>query len=224
MKLAVLVLVGCTGGSPLVDSGPQVELVADPGNTSGGPLLRLTLTSWVHPTMLGDATEAGQIEATLDDVPLVIDPSSSYAGSHDSYTAAFVMTTERARVDHPTASKITITDHETTWTVAIPDLLTNDLRAIANDALVWPSAATSDPWSTIDWICIDVAARDAACESADVPNPQITIDQQYVHFDVAASRGDQLTITGQRFAHPTATGDGPTVFASIRNRYAATLE
>jgi hypothetical protein len=231
MKLALALVLGsgCVGGSPLVESGPQVELTADPGNVLGGPLIRLELTTWNHLAVLGDATASGQIVATRDGDELVLDDSTGYRGNNDSYIAAFIPTTERSRTDHPASSIVTVTDHDTTWTVTIPNLLTNDLQPsgplVANqpDTFVWPSAASPDPWSTIDWACIDVA-NDSACHYSDeVHDPGITIEQQYVHVDVPANAGDDIVVTGQRFVNPTAS-NGPTFFISILNRTSANFE
>jgi hypothetical protein len=231
MKLALALVLGsgCTAGSPLVESAPQVELTADPGNVAGGPLIELKLTTWNHLAVLGDATESGQIVATLDGDELVLDGNTGYHGTNGSYIAAFTPSAERSRTDHPASSTVSVTDQDTTWTVTIQNLLTNDLQPsgplVANqpDTFVWPSAASPDPWSTIDWACVDVA-QDSACHYNDeVQDPGVTIEQQYVHVDVPANAGDAIVVTGQRFVSPTAS-NGPTFFISIRNRVSANFD
>ena len=223
MKLVALFLVGCTGGSPLVESSPQVELTADPGNVAGGPLVRLKLTTWNHLAALGDAAESGQITATLDGDPLVLDPSSGYYGNRDSFIAAYIPSAQRSRTDHPTSSIVSVTDQETTWTVTIADLLSNDLQPagpiVASQpvTLVWPSAASASPYSTIDWACAEIAERDAACQGQQHDDPGIRIAQQYIHVDVPSVLGDYMVITSQRETHPNAT-NGPMFLTSILNK------
>jgi hypothetical protein len=225
---------GCTGGSPLVDSGPQVEVTSNPGGVAGRPSFQLSLTAWVHLSELGDAAESGQLEATLDGAALALAPvGTGYFGNGDSYTAMFVLPPTgpaTARATDPTTSTVTVTDQQTTWSVQIPGLFTNDLQPvgpiITNQAstVVWPSAATTEPWSTIDFACIEIEHRAAACHGATTHDPGIDVTEEYVQIDMPANPGDRFTLWGQRWFHPQASGNGPVFFTTILDQVAGTFE
>lgn len=229
MKRILLVLVaGCTSQSPLVESSPQIELVTNPGAVSGRPPLELTLTTWNHLAALGDAVDADEITATLDGSALAIAPTDSgYFGNGDRYVAAFVMPDAHAQVATGPASTLTITDPETTWTVQLQDLMTNDLHPSApmtagqENTVIWPSAAAGDqPWSTIEWACIQVADHDAACTG----DPGVSITQELVTIDVPAQPGDAFKVWGARYVRATASGDGPDVHTTVLGQVTGTFQ
>ncbi len=228
--VAVLVLACGCSGSPLVDSGPQVELTSNPGGVAGHPRFQLTLTTWNNLHELGDAANSGQLEATLDGTPLVLDPgATAYVGNGGSFIAAFGLPPDATFASTAT-STVTVTDQQTTWTVEIPALFTRDLQLVgpmvasqANTAM-WPSAATSEPWSTIDFACIDVADHGAACHSDTAQDPGIDIAKQYVQIDVPAQAGDHFTLWGARWFHPQASGDGPIFFTTILDQVTGTYD
>ena len=224
--LALLSLAsGCAVDSPLATSQPQVELTANPGGVAGHPRFALTLTTWNHLAALGDAVAAGQIEVLVDGVETAL-ASGIDVDNHDHYTATFALPDSAARTTGPATSTVTVTDLQTTWSVQIANLFANDLApdgaviAGASSTLVWPSAMTSEPYSTIEWVCVDVAGRTAACTQ----DAGVAISQQLVHVDVPAAAGDHFAIRGQRWAHPVASGDGPTFFASILDQVTGTFE
>jgi hypothetical protein len=232
MKLALAVVLGsgCTASSPLVDTSPQIQITADPGNVAGGPLFRITLTTWNHLAVLADAAESGQLVVTLDGDTLPLEPAShSYHDGQDAYVAAYSSGSSRSRTDPPTSSTVTVTDQESTWTATIAGLFTNDLQPtapiVANqpDTMVWPSAASAGPYSAIEWACIDVAKRDAACQGEDVDDPGIAIMKQYVLLDLPAASGDGIVITGSRRADATVSDD-EYFLVSILNRWAANFD
>lgn len=232
MKLAIALVLGsgCVASSPLLDTRPQIEITADPGNVTDGPLFRITLTTWNHLAVLADAAESGQLVVTLDGEPLPLEPGSrSYHDGQDAYVAAFSSGSSRSRTDRPTSSTVSVTDQETTWTATIADLFTNDLQPtgpmVANqpDTLVWPSAATDRPYSTIEWACIDVAKRDAACHGEAADDPGITIMQQYVHVDIDAVPGDGVVITGSRRVD-VSVPDDEYFMTSILDRWSAKFD
>ncbi|HUJ57126.1 MAG TPA: hypothetical protein VLX92_01475 [Kofleriaceae bacterium] len=223
---------GCaTGSSPLADSSPQVELTANPGGVAGHARFSLSLTAWVHVHELGDAATSGQLAATLDGTPLALAPASGYMDGDDHYTATFELpaTGEIAR-QAATSSTVSVSDQVSTWSVEIPALFADDLAVagpmMASEAntAVWPSAATSEPWSTIDAACISVASRGAACHGDASDDPGISITEQYVQIDVAAQPGDGYTLWAERWAHPQSSGDGPTFFATILDQVSGTFE
>lgn len=232
MKLALALVLGsgCAASSPLVDTRPQIEITADPGNVAGGPVFRIKLTTWNHLAVLADAAESGQLVVTLDGETLPLEPASrSYHDGQDAYIAAYSSGSSRSRTDPPTSSTVSVTDQETTWTATIADLFTNDLHPtgpiVANqpDTLVWPSAATSGPYSAIEWACIDVAKRDAACQGEEVDDPGITIMKQYVLIDLPADSGDGVVITGSRRADASVSDD-EYFLTSILNRWSANFD
>ena len=233
MRTVVFVLaVGCSG-SPLVESGPQVELVSNPGGVADHPRFELSLTTWNHLDALADAAASGQLEATVDGAPLVLDPGNTGSfGNGDHVTATFVLPPSAAiaRAGDTTTSIVMVTDQQTTWTVEIPALFAQDMQPVgpmlANQAntAVWPSAATTDPWSTIDFACIEVAARAAACFGTTTKDPGISVAHEYVHVDVPATSGDRFTLWAERFSHPQASGGGPIFFATILDQVVGTFE
>ena len=225
-SLALLSLAsGCAVDSPLATAQPQVELTANPGGVAGQPRFALTLTTWNHLAALGDAVATGQIEVRLDGEALAL-ASGVNVDNHDHYTATFVLPNGAPRTTSPVTSTVTVADPQTTWSVQIDDLFTNDLAptgpvlAQGPSTLVWPSAMTAAPWSTIDWVCVDVAGRTAACTQ----DAGVEISQQLVRVDVPAQPGDRFAIRGQRWAHPVASGDGPTFFASILDQVTGAFE
>jgi hypothetical protein len=232
MKLALALVLGsaCTTSSPLVETGPQIEITADPGNVSDGPLFRITLTTWNHLAVLADAAESGELVVTLDGETLPLEPASrSYHDGQDAYVAAYSSGSSRSRTDPPTSSTVSVTDQETTWTATIAGLFTNDLQPTGPIAanqpatLIWPSAATSGPYSAIEWACIDVATRGAACHGEDVADPGIEIMKQYVLVDLPGDPGDGVVITGSRRADAACSDDGYFI-VSILDRWSANFE
>jgi len=232
MKLALVVVLGtgCTASSPLMDTAPQIEITADPGNVTTGSLFRITLTTWNHLAVLADAAQSGQLVVTLDGETLALEPESlDYHDGQNAYVAAYSSGSSRSRTDPPTSSTVSVTDQETTWTATIADLFTNDLQPtgpmVANQpaTLIWPSAATSGPYSAIEWACIDVATRGAACQGEEVDDPGIMIMKQYVHVDIAAVAGDSVVITGSRRAD-TAVPGGAYFIVSVLNRWSANFD
>lgn len=242
LALALFALVGCTSRSPLVEASPQIELVTNPGAVAGHPPLELTLTTWNHLAALGDAVDGHELAATLDGVPLAIAPSDTgYFGNGDRYVAAFVWpagaqvgagvpaTSARGSTS---ASALTISDPETTWSAQLGNVMTDDLHPAAPvvagqaDTLVWPSAATGDsPWTTIDWACVQVADRAAACyRSEGASDPAISVAQQLITIDVPAAPGDAFTVWGARRFAATASGDGPDVFTTVLGRVHGTFQ
>jgi hypothetical protein len=229
--LALAPLTACTAQSPLVESSPQIELVTNPGAVAGRPPLELTLTTWNHLAALGDAVDAGEIHATLDGAPLAIAPSDTgYFGNGDRYVAAFVLPAARPQV--ASSSTLTITDPETTWTAQVPNVMTNDLHPTAamvagqTNTVSWPSAATGDePYSTIDWACIQVGTRDAACYRSDgTGDPGVSVTQQLVTIDVPALPGDAFTVWGARRFTATPSGNGNDVFTTVLGQVTGTFQ
>ncbi len=221
---------GCTDGSPLVESFPQVEVTANPGGVTDHLPFQLTLTTWNHLAALHDAATSGELHVTLDGGPLVLDPATSgYAGNHDSYVASYVL--PAAQLAHTAdTGAIVVTDGTTTWQVEVPDLMANDLqpvgavRANQHDSLVWPSATTPEPYSTISWACIAIADRPTACQSETEHDTGVAIAKEHVELDVAAAAGDRFTVWGERWDHPQGAADGPTFFVHILDRVDGTLE
>jgi hypothetical protein len=233
-NILLVALVGCSSQSPLVESSPQVELATNPGAVPDHPVFELSLTTWNHLAALGDATTSGQLEATLDGQPLVLDPvTTGYADNGDSYTAAFLLQADKVSVyasGGPATSSVMVTDQVTTWSVVIANLFANDLHPVgllmANqpNALEWPSAMTGGPVTSIEYACIDVAGHTAACQSDEQSDPGITIAQQYVHVDVPAETGDHFSVWAQRSLFPQASGDGPAFETRIFDRIDGTFE
>ncbi len=163
---------GCAQSSPLsqIEQYLQVEIEANPGNLAGRPPFTLSIETWNHLAVLGDAVDAGEITATLDERPLVIDPSGTgYFQNRDYYRARFGLPETRSATIHPPGiSTITITDGETSWSGEIADLFTNDLAAQGpitpgQNELVWPSATAPSPYTNIDWACVEVGVQASAC-------------------------------------------------------------
>lgn len=231
--LALVLLAGCTSPSPLVEASPQVELVTNPGAVAGHPPLELTLTTWNHLAALGDAVGGHELAATLGGAPLAIAPGDTgYFGVGDRYVAAFVLPVARGAVAAGPTATLTITDQETTWSAQVPNVMTNDLHPAGTmlagqpQTLVWPSAAAGDqPSTTIDWACIQVAERDAACYRSDgTGDPGISVTQQLVTVDVPASPGDPFTVWGARRFAATTSGDGPAVLATVLDQVSGTFQ
>jgi len=234
LALALAPAVGCTTGSPLVESSPQVELTSNPGGVAEHARFELTLTTWNQLDALADATTSGQLEARLDGAPLVLSPAKTgYFGNGDRFTATFVLPPAAAMPIHAgnaMSATVMVTDHTTTWTAQIPALLSNDLQPVGamvasqTNMVVWPSAATSEPYSTIDFACIEVTGHGAACHRESSQDPGIDVTHEYVQLDVNAQPGDAFVLWAQRWYHPQATGDGPIFFASILDQISGTFQ
>jgi hypothetical protein len=225
--LACLAAAACTTGTPLTESSPQIELTANPGQVAGKPALALTLTTWNHLAALGDAVDGHQLSATLNGAPLTMDPTATgYFGNGDRYVAAFAETS----CPHTASSALAISDGQTTWSFHVLDLMTNDLVPTAPlvagqpAQIEWPSAANAtQPVSTIDWACIQVAGRTAACTGNGAADPGIAIVLQRITTDVAANPGDPYVITAARVLTATSTGDGNDVFVTVLDQTTGTF-
>ena len=224
----ITALTACTTGSPLSQLDPQVEVNVDSDRT-----VAMTITTWNDLATLRDAMTGGQITATLDDQPLLIDAFKT--GTYDSgdrYVAAFMTAPEATRespMPPPATSSITISDGETTWTAKVDHMFANDLAPMApitagTNVFEWPSAASPNPYSTIAWACIEVTGAASACESDTVHDPSIAISQQYVTATIAGATGDHVQLTGERDINPTSTGNGPSFLTKIVARYQGSFE
>ena len=218
--LLVACLAACTTGTPLTESSPQIELTANPGQLAGKPALALTLTTWNHLAALGDAVDSHELAATLDGTPLAMDPTATgYFGNGDRYVAAFAET----QCPHTASSALALTDGQTTWSFHVIDLMTNDLAPTAPlvagqpASIAWPSA------STIDWACIEVAGRRAACTGNGASDPGIAIEQQLITTNVAANTGDAYKITAARVLTAPSTPDGNDVFVTVLDQTTGTF-
>lgn len=226
--LACLAAAACTTGTPLTESSPQIELTANPGQVAGKPALALTLTTWNHRAALGDAVDSHDLSATLNAAPLAMDPTATgYFGNGDRYVAAFANTS----CPRTASSALAITDGQTTWSFHVIDLMTNDLAPTAPFVagqparIAWPSAANAtQPTSTIEWACIQVAGRSAACVGNGAADPGITIEQQLITTDVAANPGDPYVITAARELTAPSTGDGNDVFVTVLDQTTGTFQ
>ena len=239
LKLALALVpfaLGCTE-SPLVRSGPQVEVISNPGGVDGQPRFQLSLTTWVHLADLRDAAESGELEAMLDGEPLRLLPGATGSfGNGDRYTAAFGLASIENATARPraafarSASTVMVTDQRSTWSVTVPELWTNDLEPVGPmvsgqvSTVAWPSAATSEPWSTIDFACIAVEHHASACHGGDRSDPGIAMTGQYIEIDVPASSTDRFTLWGQRSLHPQPSGDGPVFLTKILGQMTGTFE
>lgn len=225
MKLLLLAcLPACTTGTALTEASPQIELTANPGQVAGKPALALTLTTWNHLHALGDAVDSHQLAATLNDTPLTMDPTATgYFGNGDRYVAAFANTS----CPHTASSALAITDGETTWSFHVIDLMTNDLAPTAPlvagqpARIAWPSAA-SQPTSSIDWACIDVAGA-TACTGNGANDPGIAIEPQLITANVPANAGDAYVITAARVLSVPSTPDGNDVFVTVLDQTTGTF-
>ena len=226
--LACLAAAACTTGTPLTESSPQIELTANPGQVAGKPALALTLTTWNHLAALGDAVDSRELAATLNGAPLVMDPTATgYFGNGDRYVAAFANTS----CPKTASSALAITDGQTTRSLHEIDLMTNDLAPTAPlvagqpARIAWPSSANAtQPASAIDWACIQVADRSAACIGNGATDPGIAIEQQFITADVAANPGDPYVITAARGLTAPSTGDGNDVFVTVLDQTTGTFQ
>jgi hypothetical protein len=224
--LAILAVAACTSSPPLAKLHPQVEIQADPATN---PRLSIAMTTWNDLDVLHDAITAGEISATLDGAPLAIDPNHTGTyGTGDSYMATFALPEVAARTAGPATSTIAISDGETTWSAAIPNLLMNDLAPTAplvagTNVFEWPSAASQAPYSTIAWACLEVAGASAACDGEQVHDPAISISQQYITATIAAAPGARIELTGERQVDVASSGNGPMFSAQIYARYSGSL-
>lgn len=228
LPLLALALAACTSGTPLTESSPQIELTANPGQVAGKPALSLTLTTWNHLAALGDAVESHDLTATLNGAPLTMDPTATgYFGNGDRYVAAFAQTA----CPHTASSALAVADGQTTWSFHVLDLMTNDLAPTAPlvagqpGRIAWPSAANpTQPAGAIDWACIRIADRDAACIGNGAADPGIAIDQQFITTNLAANPGDPYVITAARGLSAPTTGDGPDVFVTVLDQITGTFQ
>ena len=205
--LLAVPLAACTAGAPLSQIHPQIEIHADRDDFS------LSMTTWVDLDALHDAIAAGAIAATLDGRGLVVDPTTTgYADQRDSYVATFALPVTESAVTHPATSQIAVTDGTITWSVAIADLFANDLAPVApgSHTFVWPSAASPGPDSLIDWACAAIDGQASTCDLA--------VSQQFITADLDAAPGTHVTITAERSADQSSSGDGPPFFVRIDDR------
>jgi hypothetical protein len=224
----IAALTACTTGSPLSQLGVQVEVNVDSDRT-----VALTIETWNDLATLRDAMTAGEITATIDAQPLLIDAfKTGTYGNGDHYIAAFMTAPEATRespMPPPATSTIAISDGETTWTAQVDQMFANDLAPTApitagTNVFEWPSAASPNPYSTIEWACIEVTGAASACQGESVHDPSVAISQQYVTATIAGTTGDRVQVTGQRDVDPDSTGNGPTFFTRIMARYQGTFE
>ena len=228
--LALVTTVGCTTSSPLVESSPQIELSTNPGHVAGQPPFELTLTTWNHLAALGDAVDANQLVATLDGASLAIDSDSTgYFGNDDRYVAAFTAPIAQLIID--TTATVSISDQQTTWAFQATKLMTNDLAPVSAmtagqaNTVTWPSAGEADqPSTTIEWACVQVADRTAACLGNGASDPGIDIAEHFITVDVPASAGDPYTVSAARSAAVTEFGDGPQVFVTVLGQVTGVFE
>ena len=219
MSIKLLVAISCaacTTGPPLTRVTPQIEIQSDPAAGT----FTLSMTTWNDLDVLHDGIASGEIQATLDARPLVIDAASTgYFGQRDSYAAVFEPPETDAAISHGATSQIAITDGVTTWSAAIANLFANDLAATGSisgqTTFVWPSAASPAPYSLIDWACIAVAGQASECTPA--------ISQQFVTATLVGAPGTHVIVTAERSANTQMAGDGPELFVHVDNRLDAML-
>lgn len=222
-------LCACTTGSPLTRVVPQVELHTNPGNVAGQPLFSLSLTTWNDLDVLHDAIESGEIVATLDASPLVIEPGTTgYFGQHDSFVATFALPGTRSTTSPGATSQVTISDGQETWSVEIAQLFANDLQAPSPvtpgpNTFVWPSATSSTPYSLIDWACVEIAGQAEQCGGYEIATPALAVSQQYITADLTGAPGTAVTVTAERSANTSTSGDGPAFLTRILDRLETTL-
>ena len=223
-SLVVVSFCACTSGSPLQRVTPQVEIAANPGNVPDRPMFTLSMTTWNDLDVLADAMTSGELTATLDGKPLMIDHSrTGYFGGHDSYVAAFGLPGTMTALQPSKTSSIVISDRTVTWSAQIDDLFANDLAATAptvpgQNTFVWPSAASSAPYSTIAWACVDVAGQTAACGGYEATAQAIDVSQHYITANLSGPPGTTVSVTAERSANRDSTGDGPTFLTRIVDR------
>jgi hypothetical protein len=227
--LIAVSLCACTTGSPLSRVTPQVDVESNPGSVAGERDFSLALTTWNDLDVLADAIDAGEITATLDGAPLVVDPAATgYADGRDSYTATFARAATRSAVAPPSSSHISVGDGEVAWSVDIASLFANDLATTApmtagSNTFVWPSAAATGADSTIDWACIDVGEQAAACGGDQVDAPAIDVSQQFIVATVTGASGTPVIVTAERDADTQSGDNGPMFFTHIYDQLAARL-
>ena len=235
MKLALLAsaasLAGCTDASPMSRSMVDVWVHADP--TVKPPIVFVELGVIDHLDSFADAVSAGQIDVTLDDRPLVLDPQTGFTQQGGTYTAYFDLPAVASRetpgaAAPPTQSRIVITDGITTWHAQFAGLFTNDLAPVAplaagDNTFVWPSAKlTNDGIPEIETACLEVVGRSSHCASYGDGNPN-GISQQYVTLPNDANAGDEIIVTGERWDDAPDSGASQFI-ARIKNRYATTQQ
>ena len=250
MKLVLIAaaaasLAACTDASPMSRSMVDVWVHADPTVTP--PIVYVELGVIDHLDSFADAVSAGEITATLDDRPLVLDPQTGFTQHGGDYTAYFdlpaiaaqtpasretpTLATPRARETPgsnlpPTQSRIVITDGITTWHAQFTGLFTNDLAPVAplvagENTFVWPSAKlTNDGVPEIQSACLEVVGHSSHCTSYGDRNPD-RISQQYVTLPNDASSGDPIVVTAERWDDAPDSGASQFI-ARIKNRYATT--
>ncbi len=226
-SLVAMSLCACTTGSPLTRIDPQIEIHSNPGNVSDRGPFALSMTTWVDLDVLHDAIASGEITATVNGTPLVIDQATTgYFGQHDSYVASFALPGAMTLTSTP--AEISITDGQTSWSAVIEHLFANDLAAMGPTAqgpntFVWPSAAATGPDSPIDWACIEVDGQPSACGGYEVATPAIGVSQQFITANLSGAPGTKVTVTAERTANRDPSGDGPTFLARIVDRLDTTL-
>jgi hypothetical protein len=231
MKLALLALslAACTDESPLSRSMVDVWVYADP--TASPPSLQVSLDPIDHLHSLADAVSAGEIEVTLDDRPLVLDPHTGFTQQGGTYRAIFDLPSTAARATPdpatpPARSTILITDGTVTWHAQFAGLFTNDLAPVApmtagDNTFEWPSATlTSSGIPDIQSACLEVVGRSSHCTSYGDGNPN-GIAQQYVTLPSDALPGDAIVVTAKRWDGVWDSGAAQFI-AQIKNRYATT--
>lgn len=232
MKLALLVAVAlpaCTDGPPLSRSMVDVWVDADPTTTP--PTVQVSLDVIDNLDSLAAAVSAGDIQVSLDNRPLVLDPKTGFTQQGGTYSAIFDLAPIAARetpgADTPPArSTIQITDGTITWSAQFAGLFTNDLAPVApvttgDNTFEWPSATlTNDGIPEIESACLEVVGRSSHCTSYGDGNPN-GISQQYVSLPSDASPGDTLVVTATRWDDAPDSGASQFI-ARVTNRYTTT--
>ncbi len=235
MKLVLLAaaaasLAGCTD-SPLSRSMVLVWVDADPAATP--PTVQVQLGVIDHLDAFAAAISAGEIQVTLDDRPLVLDPRTGFTQQGGDYSAYYDLPasaprTKAGAASPPGRSLILITDGSTTWHAQFAGLFTNDLAPVAplaagDNTFEWPSATlTNDGIPEIQRACLEVVGRSSHCASYGDGNPN-GISQQYVTLSSDAARGDAIIITGERWDDAPDSGASQFI-ARIKGRYATTQQ
>jgi len=226
--LCVLALGACTTtGSPLSRSNAQVEAHVDPDRS-----VELTLTTWNDLAALRDVMTAGEITATVDGQPLLVDMSQTGTFDNgDHYVAAFMTAPEATRenpMPPPDVSTIAISDGETTWSAKIDHMFANDLAPtvpliIGTNVFEWPSGASANPQTTITYACVAVDGSAPACEGEGVHDAAIAISQQFITATISGASGARVRVDGERNVNPEASGNGPQFITTIAARYTGAL-
>jgi hypothetical protein len=230
MKLALLALfAGCTDGPPLSRSMVDVWVYADP--TTAPPSLQVSLDVIDNLDSFADAVSAGDIQVSLDNRPLVLDPETGFTQQGGTYRAMFDLAPTAAREtpgpDTPAArSTVLITDGTITWHAQFAGLFTNDLAPVApmtagDNTFEWPSATlTNDGIPEIQSACLEVVGRSSHCTSYGDGNPN-GISQQYVSLPSDANPGDAIVVTATRWDDARDSGASQFI-AQVTNRYTTT--